>query len=40
METYSPMGVKLRFTLNTNDGLEVLAKAGSTMITYLNIDVF
>lgn len=40
METYSPMGVKLRFTLNTNDGLEVLVKAGSIMIIYLNTDDF
>ena len=40
METYSPMGIKLRFILNINDGLVVLAIAGLIMIIYLNIDEF
>jgi hypothetical protein len=40
METYSSMGINLRFILNINDGLVVLAIAGLIMIIYLNIDEF
>ena len=40
METYSPMGVKLRLTLNTNDGVAEVVKVGLIMIVYLNIEEF
>lgn len=40
METYSPMGIKLRFILNINDGLVVQVIAGLIMIIYLSIEEF